>query len=601
MKQRHDDDGAVAILVAVLAVVLLGCAAISVDLGSAWARKRDAQTQADVSTISAANWARDAGVMPADQPTEKAAVRTKVAEYMLKSDNVITGQASVSQATLATRLGNGDTADGEVVFAADGGSFEVMTPSAQVDFGLASVLGQDKVDVQASAAIGMFSELPDRVDVLPFLLPSGCVYGPADADTTNGNSGGGGNGGGTSGGGGSNTNGSSAGPGVLQSATQSFQSTDEDNSHDQWSTETFTFRVVQNGNLEKNGGGKPVGDPVVHFQFRDDASVKFTIPGEWVSTPKNQQVWTFKITIEPDDVTSKSVQWYYQTQVGSLYSNVNNMNIQTKPAPPVTPDPAQGCVGSSRGNFGQMDSPRTDVNGNNNRFAYNVAFGLDHQIEPLVNAAADECTGRPASTNPPRKAEQLDDVSRDGNNCIKPDPGNDGPKMFDGLIGEVAGKPGRLRIENGATKTGCNNGNAVVNGRTINNDLLSCYLVNAGDPLSRITAASGVTTGILDPSVTKSPRFVWLPVVYRTDRSSKTFQPILKFVPGFITDESSTSTRTTPAYTDTTRDNGIQVNGNSIKVLTVFTFNPDALPVQESSPYTAYNAAVGRPTMKLTR
>ncbi|WP_206063309.1 pilus assembly protein TadG-related protein [Nocardioides sp. HDW12B] len=589
-----------AILVAVLAVVLLGCAALTVDLGNAWARKRDAQTQADVSVIAAGNWARDAGLMPADQPSEQTAVRSKVAEYMLESGNVIVGQPAVTAATLGTRLGNGDRTDGEVVFTPGGGSFEVVTPAARVDFGLASVLGQDHVDVQADAGMTVYSELPDRTDVLPFLLPSGCVFGPADADTTGG--GGSGSGGGSGGGSptSTNTNGSTSGPGVLTGATQSFQSTDEDNSHDQWTTETFTFRVVHTGNLQKNNGGQPLGDPVVHFQFQDDASVRYAIPGVWTSTPRNQQVWTFKLTIEPDDVTSRSVQWSYQTQVGTLYSNVNNLNVQTRPAPS-TPPPSTACTTSSRGNFGQMDSPRKDTNGNNNRFAHNIAFGLDHQIEPLVNAAADECTGRPASTSPVRKAEQLDNVSRDGSNCILPDPGNDGPKTFDGLIGEVDGKPGRLRAVHGATRSGCNGGDTVVGGRLINNDLLSCYLVNAGDPLSRIAATSGVATGIIDPAVTRSPRFVWLPVVYRADRSSKTYQPVLRFVPGFITDESASSTRTTPAYTDTVRDNGIQVNGNSVKALTVFTFNPDALPVQESSPYTTYNPAIGRPTMKLTK
>ena len=83
----------------------------------------------------------------------------------------------------------------------------------------------------------------------------------------------------------------------------------------------------------------------------------------------------------------------------------------------------------------------------------------------------------------------------------------------------------------------------------------------------------------------KSPRFVWLPVVYATDRAQKNFQPIRYFVPGFITDE----TQTTAA----TADNGLEINGNSISVLHVYTFNRDALAPIEQSDTVDYDAASG--------
>ena len=81
-----------------------------------------------------------------------------------------------------------------------------------------------------------------------------------------------------------------------------------------------------------------------------------------------------------------------------------------------------------------------------------------------------------------------------------------------------------------------------------------------------------------------SPRFVWLPVVYATDRAQKNYQPILEFVPAFVTDE----TQATAA----TSDNGLEISGNSVKVFHVFCFNKDALPLNARTPTTTYGPAL---------
>jgi hypothetical protein len=172
----------------------------------------------------------------------------------------------------------------------------------------------------------------------------------------------------------------------------------------------------------------------------------------------------------------------------------------------------------------------------------------------------------------------------DGNNCITGDTGNDGPKMYEGLVAGLGdGTTGRLDVAHGAT-TCPNRSNLVLDGRTLNNDVLSCFLRN-GATLGDITKSSGVSTSMIDPAVMRSPRFVWLPVVYAYDRAQKNFQPIRQFVAGFITDE----TQTTAA----TADNGLTTNGNSVKVLHVFTFNRDVLPPVEASQTTQYDPTVG--------
>jgi hypothetical protein len=100
---------------------------------------------------------------------------------------------------------------------------------------------------------------------------------------------------------------------------------------------------------------------------------------------------------------------------------------------------------------------------------------------------------------------------------------------------------------------------------------------------------------MLDPAVVRSPRFVWLPVVYATDRAQKGFQPIIAFVPGFITEE----TQTSPPNDAAGHVNGLEVNGNSVKVLHVLTFNRAALPPDELEDTSDYDDDVGGAIVRL--
>jgi hypothetical protein len=162
--------------------------------------------------------------------------------------------------------------------------------------------------------------------------------------------------------------------------------------------------------------------------------------------------------------------------------------------------------------------------------------------------------------------------------------------MMDGMVQGVAGGiPGRLDVSNGSTQCPSRS-NITVAGKLINNDVLSCYLRN-GATLADISQQGTLNSNMLDPSVVNSPRFVWLPVVYATDRAQKNFQPIRMFVPGFITDETQTT-----AATDT---NGLEINGNSISVLHIFTFNRSALPPIENSDTINYTPDIGGAVVRL--
>ena len=182
-RRGRSQHGAIAIVVAVMATALFSCAALAVDLGNAWSRKRAVQKEVDVSAL-AAGWMLPMTV------TNRSAIADKVASFLNDTNNHVTGQGTVTGAQLL----NGTTSDGEVVFQHVDGTacsdqclqMRVLAPAARVDFGFANVFGSSGVDVQRTATVRVESGLPPTEKTLPFWLPTGCGYGPAEADTTEG-------------------------------------------------------------------------------------------------------------------------------------------------------------------------------------------------------------------------------------------------------------------------------------------------------------------------------------------------------------------------------------------------------------------------------
>ena len=93
------ERGAVAIMVAILAAALLTMAALAVDLGNAWSRKRIVQTQVDVSALSAGH------LLPAVTAAEQLAAAGEVADYLNRANNQAVGQQDVT----ATRASSTST------------------------------------------------------------------------------------------------------------------------------------------------------------------------------------------------------------------------------------------------------------------------------------------------------------------------------------------------------------------------------------------------------------------------------------------------------------------------------------------------------------
>jgi hypothetical protein len=546
-RSRPGEDGAVAILTAVLAVLLLTVAALAVDLGNAWARKQDAQSQVDLATLSAAQ------LLPRTASNQDA-ILDEVVRYLSSTNNLVPGQATVTRAGLT----DGDDANGEVHFDSDV-HLRVVAPAAEVKFGLAAVAGLDKVDVVADATAELQSQLPPMQEVLPFALPSGCPYGPGMADTP------------------------SNGPAVDDGTTFTPNS-GQTGSHTLTGFTSTPSPAVQSStttSVSFTVGNLPNNSDSGVLRLYLGGSTHEDYPLSWTQTTAAGQSRPVTKVLGDVRVTGTLGTWraWVLTGPGSKHSTTSADLVVGA----ASPAPSVGCSTSVSGNFGQLDSPGWGVIGKNQRFAHNIARGLDHVVTPFPTATADVC-----ATNAGHDLiadAQLDETSVPDNNCLNIDTGNDGAWIMNGFVTGIGGHQGRIDAVFGHTRSGCGS-DIAINGTTVNNDRLGCFLRN-GATLAQLTDPdpADVSEAMIDPEITKSPRFVWIPVLRSDERINDKWQPIKMFVPGMITGETLDAS-TNPADPD---HDGLVWSGNKITSIQVFTFNPHVLPADERSPSTAYD------------
>lgn len=578
----RDERGAVAIMVAVLAVILLTLSAMAVDLGNAWARARSVQKQVDVAAISA-------GSMLPMTLANKNDIVNAVVDYLNNDDNRATGQPEV---TATQMLLNGD-ADGQVYFedidgnpcTSDCPQMRVVAPPAQVDFGFAGVVGDgySGVGVQRSATVRLETPLPNPADVMPFWLPSGCTYGLVEPDTSQGDP-------------------------KAPTTPDVFNPTGGDRGNhsvtgaaisvDYGATQTFSTGYAIE--FPAKGGKKddpppppvqvwvrlhsPLGGTPVNLEGVTEVPPEGTVPLTFtVGTGVTNVPGPWQLFVMADDGS------------GARYSKTSVTVTVREPATPPAQLGSAQCTGQDRGNFGQLLSPRDGgPSGRQDILELNVALGLDHQVTRFRWGASQTRTDDCGTENPgPFIANAQPDtasISDPPRNCIIGDTGNDGPSLFKGLVSGVGTHKGRLDA-NGSLHKCPGRSPIPMGGTTIDNDVLSCFLTGSAT-LAQLLLPTA-TEGLLDPTVVNSPRFIWLPVVHATDREERHFQPIVDFVPGFITDET--------ALTSATADNGLEVNGNSIESFSIFTFNRAVLPINERGPSEDYDPSVEEAIVRLVR
>jgi hypothetical protein len=526
------DSGVISVVVAIMSLVLLGTAAIAVDMGNAYARKRRVQTGADLAALAGG------AKLPATTTASKQAAVSAVLDYLNR--NATFGQTTTTWTT--TTLQDGSEANGEVQFLS-ASRMRVVAPPARVEFGLAAALGFSAVDVNAEATV----EIRSPGSALPMWLPSDCAMGRVMGDAGSG--------------------------GSTPEATGSYN---PPGSPDHRLNITITPTSAAYGAsvpMTVNLNDLPTGSTTARIAFSYGATEKASYPVSWtvpVTTKSDDRSVTITVGT---NVTNTSGTW----QVWAAAKNLKGVEAYSAASVPFTVAGGSmvGCSASVRGNFGQIRSPRRDTTQNQNAYALNVALGLDHSVVPFPSAylpAGGLCT----SSTP--YAQLDDEPARDDRNCIYVDPGNDGPGLTSGLISGVDGYPGRL-----AAATTCPGRPALVmKGVSLNNDVLSCFLP-PGTPVGAIaTAGSPAPTGVLSPDIFDSPRFFWVPIVAREERDGKKFLAIKGFAPVFQTDESLAATK---SASDASATNGITMNGGGTQVssVQVIAFDPAALPETTTS------------------
>ena len=148
--RRRDEGGAVAIITAMMCVVLFTIAALSVDLGNAFARRTDTQTQADYGALAAARLQTETAKAGMTIPTTMVdAVRDAMNVNQPQDDSGTcwTTKTCVTSAQLI----DGNLVNGEIRFcsgttcgagyASTVKGLQVFAPRNKVEYGFARVLG----------------------------------------------------------------------------------------------------------------------------------------------------------------------------------------------------------------------------------------------------------------------------------------------------------------------------------------------------------------------------------------------------------------------------------------------------------------------------
>lgn len=556
MKNPRDERGAIAVIVTILAVVLFGLTAFAVDLGSAWFRDREAQKQVDVSAISAA------ALLPATS-TNRGEIADEVALQLNTTSNNLRGQAEVT----GTQLLDTDLGNGEVLFP-DENTMRVVAPPAAVEFTFAQIgnADLDSANVQREATVQLRTPIPNVDSVLPMWLTAGCMFGEVEGDTD-----------------------THSDPAASPAYTLNSPRKNHETGTISPATTAFASTPVSvNVEITNIPAGKT--GAIIRFTFGDTQVVNYpvTFPSTTSGSARTVTVTLDAAASSTDiDVTSVAGDWEVWPLLGNSGATPTpgdtyfpKMNKQGKFT--VTGGGETGCDDNMRGNFGQLDSPRQDGSPLQERYAKNVALGLDHELAQFVDAPEFECD----SDGDPVGALIDNTPNRDGNNCIYAQPGNDPNGLTNGFIDGGSGYEGRLK-RNVPNTPGCSGPTGGISG--INNDVLSCFL-KPGYSLDDI-AQDDSPLDALDKAILESPRFFYVPVVYFETREEKKFLAIKTFVPVFLTDETRSSTDTS---SDATSENGIQTNpAGKIQQIKLFAFSPRALPVPPNAETVDYDGTRG--------
>lgn len=603
VKARRGEHGAVAVMFALMVVLLMTVAALGTDLGNAWARKTDTQNQADFAAYDVAikypDLVTNAPLGPLGPGTLCTEINARLQANQPEDDD---GLPTINVCDAANNPADGNA---EMILMPGGQkALRVTSPTARVSFGLANVFGQSGVDVRSTAAVGVFTAGPR---VLPMFAVAGCDYsnqtlidfGADDAFVP------------------TLSHPSDNGAARLESIqAQSFA----------------TGSWVDVPTITQGQGPFRIRLTATQWNktwrigfFRGDASEPLQVEvasadvtngaGDPVTPPYDLNAVSLYINVPAAVLDHEEVWWVRAWGGRATEDAAQNAWSPVAEAQPLTVGEAVLRCGSDSdsGNFGTLYIPRQNTFTNPSvQIQANIAKGLDGPAlrkHPNPTANDGYCSHNDANGSKKSFTSPTLTISVP-TNCVGSDTGTftnsnamEGFFTFDNNKGLLSNKP---------TAPGCGpnggtlrqivvNGNGTANDYFINDDRLSCFLLD-GKSLNDVDQPTYTGGPAFSPDIFNSPRFAYVPVLQHSAAGGGTAaggQPgysIIDFRPVFITDETEASNSD---YSDASLLNGIntEANGN-VREVNVFFFNIDSLPNDEDAPVIPF-LGVGKPVVRL--
>jgi Flp pilus assembly protein TadG len=614
--RRRSQRGAFALLFVLLVAVLFGFAALAVDLGNAYQRKGEVQSQVDLAALAGG------ASLPSTTTSNQTGITKAVCKSLLMNAKIGQMPSVDCDASAATLVESASVASGatatnpnpspppcpsvgtraKVFFYSDlPMRLTVCSPPAKVDFGLAKAIpgAQSSTSVRATATVS--AGTPGSSAEMPFfgVAGNGCDYGshllsqPANANFD----------------------------ALTPPADLAPPLTDGANPQD-----AMTLIATPAAYVPQDATGSTATINITGNKLASVSNIAFLRSSSL--TPSAQELPKVTATyavnnggvtgiVVPSSVTSQPGIWWIRV----YKSATSTGNAQDKKAG--WSQPMQGrsvnmtplqvglnvlsCDGSSDGNFGTIKLPRTDV-GPSDWVSRNTATGLQTPLSLAVLPGATVSNPFCTQTGPGVVFTSSSPAGplRPQTNCLDTDTGLTANDATSGLVTGGTGYNGRL-VKTTSTEVaggrdcgvGKTSNTVSVAGKSINNDVLSCFLTNPATPISAIASSSYSGGPALDPAIFSSPRFCYSPVFgVKPGSGGSNLYGVVDMRPCFITGESPTSTWTGQSMLDGT-SNGLAVSGSRVTSMRVIFFNRSALPSYSTN--IGDYIGVGTPAVKLVR
>ena len=515
-RDRRDESGAIAVMVALMSMVILGMAAVAIDMGQVYAKRASLQSAVDQAVLAAAAKIDGTNVCTASAQS--------TAKTFLISNWI--DQGGDPKAISDIDLG-GSAADGNGYMTCTGWRVDLWAPTAKVNLGLAKAVSDETtINVPAHAAAEIMSP---KLATLPMYISSSCISGSqvSITDPPNGH--------------------------AAAITPPDFPETGATNTigfAGQLSPNRFLDDDIAAGNTAitvKLQGDKYLAGDTIWFTNHDNLGDKHSHTVAAADIDKNQTTFTL-----PANVTSNPGIWWVRVERAGLF-------MADAEAKSITVGDIGFCNGSLSGNFGTLVLARTDP---------------DHElVKNIILGAEPELTINPSSAVPCPVA-QSETTPTSPTDCVSTKPGFPGSELTNGLIHGITGINGRLNVN---TMTGCDRsgGSSRTPGAyALNDDNLNCFLVN-GATISDVRLGGPAEVG-LSGEIISSPRFFRIPILPEDpSHGTSTNYPIIDYYYVFITTEGVSPVS---GYNGITmRTNGTKIESLSLAMLNASSL-PDSVP-----------------------